>query len=130
MLNLLDDLQMLFRRNAAPDDSGNRRLDQAPVNPGRVMVADQPADLAAEAAWRESFCCSKCRRRRTPMSLRFFGRKVFFSVVVLLILVVRDGAQPDRLSRLAERHSVSVRTLRRWRQWWRYRRVWRLFLCC
>ncbi len=92
------------------------RLHRAPY---RRKPRGGPPGLTAQLAVRESFCCSKCRRRRTPVSLRFFDRKVFFSVVALLILVGRDGARPERLARLAERHSVSVRTLRRWRQWWR-----------
>lgn len=78
-----------------------------------------PADFSPELAVRESFCCYRCRRRQTPAALRFCGRKVFFSVWVLLLLVVRDGAKPERLGELAAHHGVSVRTLYRWRRWWR-----------
>lgn len=78
-----------------------------------------PTDLPPEFAVRESFCCCRCRRRRTPASLRFCERKVFFSVWVLLLLVVRDGAKPERLGEVAAKHGVSVRTLYRWRRWWR-----------
>ena len=78
-----------------------------------------PADFSPELAVRESFCCSRCRRRRTPAALRFCGRKVFFSVWVLLLLVLRDGAKPERLGEVAAQHGVSVRTLYRWRRWWR-----------
>ena len=37
-----------------------------------------PAGLGAEHALRQSFCCAAegCRRRATPPSLRFLGRKV------------------------------------------------------
>src|SRR5579862_4247721 len=36
--------------------------------------------------WRFSFCCAKedCRRRRTPPSVRFLGRKVYAGLVVVL----------------------------------------------
>jgi hypothetical protein len=53
-----------------------------------------------------------CRRRKTPPSLRFLGRKVFFSVVVVLVPVLREGPTPVRLRRLAEELEVSVRTIR------------------
>ncbi|MGH7262274.1 MAG: hypothetical protein ACREI9_16695 [Nitrospiraceae bacterium] len=80
-----------------------------------------PAGLGRESAVRFSFCCATegCRRRLTPPSLRFLGRKVFFGILVLLVPVLRDGSNPERLSRLCERFSVSVRTVRRWIRFWR-----------
>jgi hypothetical protein len=70
---------------------------------------------------RASFCCAEegCRRRATPPSLRFLGRKVFFGVLVLLIPILREGPTPERLRRLEARFGVSRRTLYRWRRWWR-----------
>ncbi|MGH7419395.1 MAG: hypothetical protein ACREKB_16605 [Candidatus Rokuibacteriota bacterium] len=80
-----------------------------------------PAGLEPESAVRFSFCCATqgCRRRVTPPSLRFLGRKVFFGVLVLLVPVLRDGTNPERLKRLCERFAVSARTLRRWIRFWR-----------
>lgn len=80
-----------------------------------------PPGLGAEHAVRISYCCAEegCRRRATPPSLRFLGRKVFFGVIVLLVPVLRDGPTPKRLSRLAAEFEVSLRTLRRWARWWR-----------
>jgi hypothetical protein len=80
-----------------------------------------PPGLGPEHAVRFSYCCEKegCRRRVTPVSLRFLGRKVFFGVVVLLVPVLRDGLTPRRLSRLSGQFAVSLRTLRRWMRWWR-----------
>ncbi len=79
-----------------------------------------PSELGAEHAVRASFCCAVegCRRRVTPPSLRFLGRKVFFGVLVLLLPVLMEGPTPQRLARLQERYAVSLRTLRRWRRWW------------
>jgi hypothetical protein len=51
--------------------------------------------------------------------LRFVDRKVFFSVVVLLVPVLRDGTKGERLGRLEEVFQVSARTVRRWQRWWR-----------
>lgn len=80
-----------------------------------------PEGLGPEYAMRLSFCCSVegCRRRVTPPSLRFLGRKVFFGVLVVLVPILRQGPTPQRLRRLAEVYEVSPRTLLRWRRWWR-----------
>ena len=63
-----------------------------------------PDGLGAEHSVRLSFCCSVegCRKRVTPRSLRFLGRKVFFGVWVLLLPVLRDGPTRERLRRLEE----------------------------
>ncbi len=80
-----------------------------------------PKHLGREHAVRESFCCSRegCRRRTTPPSVRFLGRRVFFSVVILLVPVLRDGLSAKRFRRLARALPVSQRTVQRWRRWWR-----------
>ena len=80
-----------------------------------------PQGLGAEHSLRLSLCCcvEGCRRRTTPPSLRFLGRKVFFGVWVLLLPVLRDGPNRQRLQRLEEVFAVSRRTLLRWRRWWR-----------
>jgi len=80
-----------------------------------------PEGLGAEYRLRLSFCCAVegCRRRATPPSLRFLGRKVFFGLWVLLLPVLREGPTPQRLSRIEEAFAVSRRTLLRWRRWWR-----------
>lgn len=79
-----------------------------------------PGALVQERVMRASFCCAEegCRRRVTPPSLRFLGRKVFFGVVVLLIPILREGPTPERVRRLEARFGVSRRTLYRWRRWW------------
>jgi hypothetical protein len=80
-----------------------------------------PPGLGPEHAVRFSFCCcvEGCRRRVTPPSLRFLGRKVFWGVVVLLVPVLRQGPTAKRVERLCATFAVSVRTLRRWMRWWR-----------
>jgi hypothetical protein len=80
-----------------------------------------PEGLGPEHLVRYSYCCAVegCRRRVTPPSLRFLGRKVFFGVVVLLVPVLRDGPTAKRLERLRREFAVSLRTLRRWIRWWR-----------
>lgn len=79
-----------------------------------------PDELGPEYDVRASFCCAEegCRRRSTPPSLLFLGRKVFFGVVVVLLPILREGPTPMRLRQLEKRFHVSRRTLYRWRRWW------------
>lgn len=79
-----------------------------------------PPGLAPDYGLRLSFCCGKdeCRRRRTPPSLRFLGRKVYLGAIVVLATALQHGVTPMRASKLQELVGVSRRTLQRWRQWW------------
>lgn len=69
---------------------------------------------------RFSLCCAKdgCRKRETPGSLRFLGRKVYFGAMVVLISAMQSGLNPERMRRLKELVGVSRRTVLRWRDWW------------
>ncbi len=79
-----------------------------------------PAELTGCDS-RESFCCAKdgCRKRLTPPSLRFLGRKVYLGAVVVLISAMQNGPTPKRVAALRALLGISERTLRRWRVWWR-----------
>lgn len=70
---------------------------------------------------RLSFCCGRegCRRRHTPASLRFLGRRVYVGVVLVLVMAMEQGLADFRTNRLARELGVSRRTLERWRRWWR-----------
>ncbi len=70
---------------------------------------------------RLSFCCSQdgCRRRHTPASVRFLGRKVYLGVIVVLITALNHGLTEPRRRRLIEELDVPAQTLWRWRRWWR-----------
>ncbi len=69
---------------------------------------------------RFSFCCSRegCRKRMTPPSVRFLGRRVYLGVIVVLAAAMQHGASPQRLATLRDSLGVSAQTLRRWRDWW------------
>lgn len=69
---------------------------------------------------RLSFCCDRdgCRRRMTPPSVRFLGRRVFLGAVVVLATALAHGLNGRRTAVLCVQFSVSTRTLRRWRAWW------------
>ena len=67
---------------------------------------------------RYSFDCSQCRKRKTPASVRFLGRRVYVSVVVVLVSAMMHGLKPQRVERLRQELGIDEKTLRRWRQWW------------
>jgi hypothetical protein len=82
----------------------------------------EPCGLDEEGlGLRFSFCCARegCRRRHTPPSLRFLGRRVYLAAVVVLVSAMREGPTPTRLAKLEELVGVCPRTVRRWQRWWR-----------
>lgn len=80
-----------------------------------------PSGICEDADTRYSLCCAnrECRKRHTPPSLRFLGRKVYLGAVVVLVSAMRHGATPARMRELREHLGVSRRTVERWRRWWR-----------
>ena len=111
------------------DEERARRvqLERCPHCGGPLDRADYPrkprGELgeAAEAYQRRmSLCCRSegCRRRATPPSVRFLGRKVYFAALVVIASAVgRDVVLVGR-GRVREVRGVPVRTVRRWLGWW------------
>ena len=56
-----------------------------------------PPDLDEVFEIRYSLCCGRegCRRRLLPPSVRFWGRRVYWAPVVLIITALRQGRNPD-----------------------------------
>lgn len=69
---------------------------------------------------RRSFCCDQdgCRKRHTPPSVRFLGRRIYWGVVVVLVSAAHHGITPERMAALRRALGIDRRTLERWRQWW------------
>ena len=80
-----------------------------------------PADLSDAEVVRFSFCCARegCRRRKTPPSVRFLGRRVYLAMAVILALAFDGRLSVRRVACLRDRLGVDERTLRRWHLWWR-----------
>jgi hypothetical protein len=57
----------------------------------------------------------------TPPSVRFLGRKVYLSAIVILIAAMRHGATPRRVRELSRLIGADRRTLDRWQVFWRER---------
>jgi hypothetical protein len=79
-----------------------------------------PGEVREDYGWRESLCCERegCRRRTTPPSLRFLGRRVYLGLLVVLVSAMTGGVTERRAAAMRELVGVSVRTLQRWRAWW------------
>jgi hypothetical protein len=70
---------------------------------------------------RFSFCCSRdqCRKRATPPSVRFLGRKIYLGAFIVLISAMRHGPTPRRVRQLSTLFDVDRRTIVRWEEFWR-----------
>jgi hypothetical protein len=74
---------------------------------------------AAEAFTRRfSLCCGRegCRKRATPPSVRFLGRRVYVGAAVIVASVMALVATTARAIRAAT--GIPARTTRRWLRWW------------
>jgi hypothetical protein len=119
---LLSQLEPLDRELARETREGRcpfcgGRLDSA-CYPRKARGVSEELDEVFSS--RYSFCCAQegCRRRSTPPSFRFLGRRVFVAAVVVLLCALEQGVTPQRAGKLREWVGVSRRTLERWRQWW------------
>lgn len=76
-----------------------------------------PVDLPDEYLFRQSLCCGRdgCRRRCLPASCLFMGRRVYFGVVVVVVMALRQN-RPDgaSVSQLKAMFGISKKTLIRW----------------
>lgn len=89
---------------------------------GKLHRSDYERKPRGGPQWdlRFSLCCAQegCRRRHTPPSLRFMGRRVYAGLVVVLVSAMLHGLKPERVKLLREALGIDRRTLERWRQWW------------
>ena len=94
---------------------------------GRLHCANYPRKprggcepLPQSYDYRLSFCCERegCRKRTTPPSVRFLGRKVFLGAVVVLVAAMRQGPSPRRVRELSQLFGADRHTIDRWRIFW------------
>src|SRR6266852_386331 len=79
-----------------------------------------PVQLPEPQRVRLSFCCDRdgCRKRATPPSVRFLGRKVYLFAVVVLVSAMRQGPSPRRVRELSQLFGADRRTIARWQVFW------------
>lgn len=84
-----------------------------------ARIPRKPRGLPQGTVWdsRFSFCCDRegCRKRATPPSVRFLGRRVYAGFIFVLLAAMAHGLSADRVRRLREITGVDHRTLQRWR---------------
>lgn len=109
------------------DLASKAREDGCPYCGGKLHVANYPRHPRGircteheQANLRYSLCCGceGCRRRVTPPSVRFLGRKVYSGATVVLVTAMRCGDTKWALNRIKALFGVGNRTVQRWRNWW------------
>ena len=76
-----------------------------------------PNEVRADYERRFSFCCHRCRKRTTSVSVRFLGRRVYLGLAVILMSAGRTKAT-SAVAELGNIIEVPARTVQRWRNWW------------
>lgn len=118
------DALLAFDRDLATDF---RRTRRCVVCDGRLDSAKYPRKprggpelFDPDHKLRFSFCCAECRKRATPPSVRFLGRRIYVAPVVVLVSAMVHGVTEKRLAELRDQVSptLAARTIRRWRVWW------------
>jgi hypothetical protein len=76
------------------------------------------APAGEEFVRRFSLCCGRegCRKRATPPSLRFLGRRVYLGAVVLVASMLAQALGTEGSVRRVT--GVPARTTKRWLGWW------------
>ncbi len=99
-----------------PDCAGSLHKANYPRSP--MGISPEFRDHYSE---RLSFCCDTCRKRTTPPSVRFFGRRWYPAPVFMLICLLSLGINERRLSQMKRYFGLTINesTWKRWRRWWR-----------
>jgi hypothetical protein len=98
------------------------RAGRCPGCEGPLHVSDYPrkprgcpAAVREEYSRRLSFTCGQCDARSTSSSVRFAGRRMYLAMVLML----RSPRGSTSGQELCDLLGIAVRTLKRWRMWWR-----------
>lgn len=104
------------QKKGCPHCGGSLHQSDYPRSPFGI-----PAALRGFYEERISFCCGTCRKRTTPNSVRFFGRRWFPAPFLILISALSLGINERRLTQIKKHFGVMVSesTWKRWRAWWR-----------
>lgn len=81
-----------------------------------------PKDIADEQMIRQSLCCARqgCRKRTLPPSCLYFGRKKYWSAVILVVMALRQNKHQRAICiKLMRLFAISYKTILRWRDWFR-----------
>lgn len=76
-----------------------------------------PDNISDVYLLRHSLCCSNesCRKRKLPPSVRFWNRKVYWGVVIVVVLaLVQSRLDSKHVSRVIKILGISKKTIQRW----------------
>ncbi|HEY2514183.1 MAG TPA: hypothetical protein VGI39_25125 [Polyangiaceae bacterium] len=101
--------------------AGRCRVCGGPLHRGDFERKPRGALMAAAGEAfriRFSLCCGRegCRKRTTPPSMRFLGRRVYLGGVVIMASMLAQALATVEAIRKAT--GVPARTTRRWLGWW------------
>lgn len=117
VLNVIDrDLMDQAKKKGCPFCKNKLHQANYPRSP-----AGMPSEFREHYDARLSLCCSACRKRTTSPSVRFFGRRWFPAPIFVFICILQCGINERRLSQIKKHFGITVseRTWKRWRRWWR-----------
>lgn len=86
----------------------------------RGIHKELPEKIVNKYSFRFSFLCYKCRRRTTPPSVMFLGRKVYVAIGILWVTLKNEQGTLPRLEvlRTLLGQCLSDITIARWLDWW------------
>jgi ribosomal protein S27AE len=109
------EIALRAREAACPRCGGRLHAGHYERKPRGGRFAEAGEDFSLRFSW----CCGRegCRKRTTPPSVRFLGRKVYLEGVILIACVLvplleQSTAAARRVT------GIASRTLRRWHAWW------------
>ena len=114
LFHIDNDLACETKKKGCPYCGGVLHSARYPRKPKGLSVP-----LNSDESARFSFCCSTdgCRRRVTPPSVRFLGRKHYLGTVVVLLSAMIQGPNQQRIRELQKIIGINQKTLLRWQTW-------------
>lgn len=74
----------------------------------------EACEIPEEYAIRMGWCCGWCRRRCLPPSCLFWGRRVYWGIVIILVTAAKEGLNHGTSLSLSQKLNVPPRTIGRW----------------
>lgn len=127
LARILSDSRLMSTLEAIDFDLADRtRKKRCPYCGGPLHVGNYwrnssgPPQLDPSRSLRFSFCCGNegCRRRTTPPSVRFLGRRGYLGILVVLVSAMAEKLTGKWLKKLRKVFEINRRTILRWRRWW------------
>lgn len=110
------DLELLEKEWSQLCSYCDGRLDRSDFLRKPRGIASAPAEFCV----RFSLCCREegCRKRLTPPSVRFFGKRVWTAPVFLIAMILSGDSKKSKVASFCNNLGISPKTLSRWRKWW------------